>query len=307
MNDSMAQPQSRLARLDLPKWKWALNWTAAVLLAILFLSSGIWKITDVQGWAVRLTQAKVPESLSIAGTIAIGVSETLAGVLLMAPRLRRWGALLSGALLVLFVVYFGIHYQALRGMDCSCFPWLKRAVGPGFFIGDGAMLMLAVVAGVWARKSEGLRAAVLIFGAVAVFAMVSYGVEAAWRSSRTAPQTVSVDGQPLDISKGKVLVYFFNPACTHCTEVAKRMSQFDWNDTRVVAAPVELPQFAGQFLAETGLRGAITSDFEALKRPLGYHAYPYAAALVDGRMKTGISKMDGDEPAATLRKLGFVR
>jgi uncharacterized membrane protein YphA (DoxX/SURF4 family) len=307
MNDSMAQPHSRLARLDLPGWKSALNWTAAVLLALLFLSSGIWKITDVPGWAVRLTQAKIPEWMSIPGTLAIGVSETLAGVFLLAPRLRRWGAILSGVLLVVFMVYFAVHYDDLRGIDCSCFPWLKRVVGPGFFIGDGAMLVLAAIAGWWSRRPEGLRTAALILGAVAVFAGASYGVEVARFSGARAPASVTVDGQPYDLSKGKVLVYFFNPACTHCNEVAREMSKLDWVDTRVLAVPVELPQFGPSFLAETGLRAALTNDLEPLKGPLGYHAYPYAAALVDGRVKESMSKLGGDEPAATLRRLGFVR
>jgi uncharacterized membrane protein YphA (DoxX/SURF4 family) len=307
MNDSMAQPHSRLATLDLPAWKTALNWATAVLLAILFLSSGIWKITDVGGWAARLTQAKIPEALSIPGTIAIAVAETVAGVFLMAPALRRWGAWLSGALLVVFLVYFGIHYRDLQGQDCSCFPWLKRVVGPGFFIGDGAMLAAAMVAGWWARRPEGLRNAALIVGAVAVFAGVSYGVEVTRHSGARAPETVMVPGQPYDIGTGKVLVFFFNPACTHCMESAKAMSKYEWSDARVVAVPVELPQFAGQFIEETGLRAVVSSDFEKLKGPLGYHAYPYAAALVDGRVKAPIAKMDGDEPLATLRRLGFVR
>lgn len=307
MNDSMAQPQSRLARLDLPGWKTALNWAAAVVLALLFLSSGIWKITDVHGWAARLTQAKVPEWLSIPGTIAIGVTETLAGVFLLAPRLRRWGAMLSGVLLVVFMVYFAVFYNDLRGADCSCFPWLKRVVGPGFFIGDGAMLVAAVVAGVWARRPEGLRNAALILGAVAVFAGASYGVEVTRQSGARAPESVTVEGKPYDLAKGKVLVYFFNPACTHCNEVAREMAKLDWGESRVLAVPVELQQFGPSFLAETGLRAAITNDYEKLKGPLGYHAYPYAAAVVDGRVKASMAKLGGDEPAATLRSLGFVR
>jgi uncharacterized membrane protein YphA (DoxX/SURF4 family) len=306
MNDSMAQ-HPRLARLDLPGWKSALNWTAAVFLALLFLSSGVWKIIDVPAWAIRLAQAKVPEAMSTAGTLAIGIAETLAGVFLLAPRLRRWGAILGGGLLVIFMVYFGIHYAELRGEDCSCFPWLKRVVGPGFFLGDGAMLALAVIAGWWARRSHGLRNAALILGAVAVFAGVSYGVEAVRSAGAQAPPTVAVDGKPYDISAGKVLVFFFNPACTHCSETARAMSKLDWGETRVVAVPVELPQFAAQFLSETGLRASITSDYEKLKDPLGYRAYPYVVALTDGRVKASIVKVEGDEPAATLRRLGFAR
>jgi uncharacterized membrane protein YphA (DoxX/SURF4 family) len=307
MSDGMAEPHPRLARLDLPGWKSAVNWGAAILLALLFLSSGIWKITDVTGWAVRLTQAKVPEWLSIPGTIVIGVSETVAGVFLLAPRLRRWGGLLAGALLVVFLAYFALYYNELRGMDCSCFPWLKRVVGPGFFIGDAAMLLLAVAAGVWAQRPAGLRPAVLIVGAVTVFAVVSYGVEVTRHSGARAPATVAVDGQPYDIAKGKVALFFFNPACTHCMDVAQAMSKLEWNEARVVAVPVEMPVFGPQFLADSGLHAVLSSDFEKLKDPLGYRAYPYLVAVVDGRVKASMTTLGGQEPAATLRTLGFVR
>jgi len=126
MNDSMAQPRASLAGLHVAGWKSAVSWIAAVLLAILFLSSGIWKITDISGWAVKLAQARIPQSLSVPGALIVGIAETLAGVLLLVPRLRRWGVMLSSALLIVFLAYFAINYNTLRGMDCSCFPWLKR-------------------------------------------------------------------------------------------------------------------------------------------------------------------------------------
>lgn len=306
MNDSMAQPGPRLAGLAVPGWKTALNWAAAVLLAALFLSSGIWKVTDVPSWSARLTQARVPESLSVAGTLVIGIAETVGGVLLLAPRLRRWGAILCAALLIIFLGYFAANYSALRGQDCSCFPWLKRVVGPGFFIGDGAMLVLAAIAGLWARRAEGLRNAAIVAGAVAVFAMVSYGVDVTRQSGARAPETVTVDGRPFDLSKGKVFVFFFNPACTHCSEAAKRLATLDWGMTRVVAAPVELGQFAGQFLAETGLKASVTTDFDKLKGPLGYQAYPFGAALVNGREQAAVTRFEGNEPAETLRRTGLI-
>ena len=303
----MAEPHPRLARLDLPVWKSALNWTAAVLLAILFLSSGIWKITDVPGWAVRLTQAKIPEWMSIPGTIVIGVSETVAGLYLLAPRLRRWGGMMAGALLIVFLVYFAIFYNDLRGQDCSCFPWLKRVVGPGFFIGDGVMLLMAAAAGGWARRSSGLRPAALIASAVTVFAVVSYGVEVTRQSGARAPATVTVDGRAYDLTTGKVAVFFFNPACTHCMDVANEMSKYEWQDARVLAVPVDMPQFGPQFLSDSGLRAALSTDFEKLKDPLGYRAYPYLVALVDGRVKASLATLGGEEPRKTLRALGLVR
>ncbi len=306
MNDSMAQPRVALAGLPVEGWKSAVNWVCAVALGVLFLSSGIWKITDVPGWAAKLTQAKIPESLSVAGALVVGIAETLAGVLLLVPQLRRWGAMLSGALLILFLAYFTANYGALRGQDCSCFPWLKRVVGPGFFIGDGAMLALAGAAWVWARRASGLRTVALILGAVSVCATVSYAVDVTRQSGAKGPATVTVDGKPYAIGTGKVFVFFFNPACTHCAGAANRMARLDWGDTKVVAAPVELAQFAGQFLGETGLRAAVTSDFETLKTAFGYTAYPFGAAVVDGRLKAALTKFDGDEPALTLRRLGLV-
>jgi uncharacterized membrane protein YphA (DoxX/SURF4 family) len=307
MNDSMAQPRAGLAGLQLQGWKSAASSLAAFVLALLFLSSGIWKITDVTGWAIRLAQARIPESLSVAGALVVGIAETVAGVLLLVPRLRRWGAMLSGALLVIFVVYFAANYNSLRGQDCSCFPWLKRAVGPGFFIGDGAMLALAAMAGVWAKRATGKRAVALILGAVSVFAVVSYGVDVVRQTGAKAPETVTVDGKPYAIGNGKVFVYFFNPACTHCADAAKRLAQLNWGDTRVVATPVELAQFGPQFLTDTGLRAVLTSDFETLKTAFSYRAYPYGVAVVNGRQRAALTSFEGDEPAATLRRVGLVR
>jgi uncharacterized membrane protein YphA (DoxX/SURF4 family) len=307
MNDSMAQPHSGLSGRQLQGWKFAVSWMAAILLALLFLSSGIWKITDVPGWAIRLAQAKIPVSLSVAGALIVGIAETLAGVLVLVPRLRRWGAMLSGLLLLVFVVYFGINYNTLRGQDCSCFPWLKRAVGPGFFIGDGAMLALAVAAGLWAKPAKGLRTVALIAGAVSVFAVVSYGVDVARQSGARGPEVVMVDGKSYPIGRGKVFVFFFNPACTHCADAAKRLSPLDWGDTRIVATPVELPQFGKQFLTDTGLPAVLTPDFETLKTAFGYRAYPYGVAVVDGRQRAALTTFDAEEPAATLRRLGFIK
>src|SRR5580692_11108265 len=149
-------------------WRIGINWTAAVLISIVFLVAGLWKLTDPTGAAARLAQAKVPEALSVFTAVGLGILETFAGVLLLVPRFRRWGAALGTFLLAAFMAFIAIHYTELRGADCSCFPWVKRAVGPGFFVGDGAMMLLAVGAGVWATASRGARPAGVILGVVAV-------------------------------------------------------------------------------------------------------------------------------------------
>src|SRR5208337_5596404 len=108
---SMAQPEGGLASLELPGWKTALSWVAAVLLAFLFLISGLWKITDAQGAAVRMAQARVPESLSLAAALVFGIVETLSAVLVLVPRFRRWGSILAGFLLLAFLAYFAVNYN----------------------------------------------------------------------------------------------------------------------------------------------------------------------------------------------------
>jgi len=307
MNESMAQAHPALVRLEMAGWKTAVSWISAVLLAIVFLVAGLFKITDSQTAAVLMHQAKVPENLSLVAAVLFGIAETVSAVLILVPRFRRWGAISTGLLLTAFIVYIGIHYTELRGQDCSCFPWLKRAVDPAFFFEDGAMLLMAVLAGMWAKPASGLRTALLILAAVAVFAGVSYGVGAVRETGTKAPDTITVAGQPYSLKQGKVFLFFFNPECIHCLDAAKRMSQYDWGDTRVVAIPTQQPQFAAGFLDTTKLRAALSNDIAPLKALFPFVSAPAGVALENGREKAPITKFEEAEPGATLKKLGFVK
>ena len=280
---------------------------AAGVLAVLFLISGVWKITDAQAWAQRITQLKVPGSLSLAAALGFGIAETLGAVFILVPRFRRWGALLLGLLLLGFIGYFAVNYAALRGADCSCFPWVKRIVGPGFFITDALMLGLAFCAGLWSRPAANLRTMAVVAGAVVVFALVTYGVEAVRQTGTKAPSFITVNGQPYSIERGKYFLFFFNPGCMHCFDAAKAMSQLHWGGTTVVAIPVEMPQFSGQFLEQTGLRAVISSDFDKLKTIFGYTAYPFGVAVENGRERAPVMQFENTEPAATLKRLGFIQ
>jgi hypothetical protein len=84
------------------------------------------------------------------------------------------------------------------------------------------------------------------------------------------------------------------------------MAQFHWGDTRVVAIPVEQPQYAAEFLEMTGLHAVIAPDFDVLKKVFGFPTYPFGVALQNGRRKATLTKFDDPEPAATLKKLGFI-
>jgi uncharacterized membrane protein YphA (DoxX/SURF4 family) len=302
----MAQAASAAVPLDVPRWRNALGWTAAVLLGSLFLLSGLWKITDPEGAAIRMAQALLPESLTLAAALAFGIAETVGGVMLFVPRLRRWGAVLTGALLLAFLIYFAINYNALRGADCSCFPWLKRVVGPGFFVGDGVMLGLAAIAGAFSFRPRGLRELALIAGAVTVFAFVSWGVSAVRQTGTKAPDSIVVDGRSYSLQSGKILLFYFDPECMHCFHAAEKMARFHWGATRVIGVPITHPQFAPGFMTDTGMTMPISSDLEKLRAIFPYTAIPTAIALENGRQKGALVKFEENEPAAALKGLGFI-
>lgn len=305
----MVQSQSAagIVRPGSPAWKTALNWSGAILLSLLFFVSGLWKLTDAPGAAVRMAQALVPQSLSLAAAIGFGIAETLAAVLLLVPRFRRWGAWLGGGLLIAFMIYIGINYNALRGAECNCFPWVKRAVGPMFFIGDGVMLACAVAAGLWARPSRALGQAFAVLGAIAIFAAASYGIGAMRQTGTKAPNSVTVNGKPYSLQEGKILIFYFDPECMHCFDAAKRMSKLNWGDTRVVAVPINVPQFAQGFLDDTHLKAVISTDLKKLQKIFPFVSAPAGVALVNGHEKMALTQFEDSEPETTLRKLGFIQ
>lgn len=307
MEDSIAQAPPRAGALEVPAWKTVASVASAVLLAALFLIAGVWKITEPFDAASRMVQAKIPADLGLTAAIGFGIAETFSAVLLLIPRFRRWGAWLTGLLLVAFMLYIGYYYNVLRGAECSCFPWLKRAVGPGFFVFDGAMLLMAIVAGWWSRPSEGKRTAAIILGAVTVFAFVSFGVTYARQTGVKAPDTITVDGKPYSLQHGKVFLYFFDPECSHCYQAAKTMAGYDWQGTKVIGIPTSQPQFAPGFMQETGLKAPNSNDLQMLKKIFPFGDPPYGVAIENGRQKQSFPHFEGDDPATGLRKIGFIR
>jgi hypothetical protein len=251
-------------------------------------------------------QLLVPAPVSLPLALLLGIGETFTGVLLLVPRFRRWGAYLAGALLVGFLVYIGINYGALRGKDCSCFPWVKRTIGPGFFIGDLVMIVLALLAGWWARASETLRSAVLVLAAISVFTLVSYGVTAVRHTGVRAPAEIAANGQPYSLLSGKIFLYFFDPECSHCDEAARQMAKYRWKETDIVVIPTRMPEFTSQFLESTGLRAKVSNDLDVLKKTFSFVSGPYAVALQHGRQKAAFNRFDEVEPKQTLAKLGYI-
>ena len=290
-----------------PGWKQLLNWTAAILIAIVFLAAGLFHILDPYGAAVLMTNLKLPQSISIPFAIGLGTIETFTGLLFLFPRYRKWASWLGIALLAAFMAYIGIFYNELRGADCSCFPWVKRAVSPAFFVEDGVMMLLAVVAGMWTVSTRRLRLPSLLLGIVAVFALVSFGVASSRQSGVKAPDTITVNGQPYSIATGKVFIYFYDPECMYCVEAGERMAKLNWGDTKFVGQPIVNPQFAPAFMEKTGLKGVTASDFPVLSKTFAFKAKPYAVAVENGRQVAAFTQFVAPEPNTKIEKLGFAK
>ncbi|HEX4134459.1 MAG TPA: DoxX family protein [Bryobacteraceae bacterium] len=291
-------------------WQTGLNWTAAILISIVFLAAGLWKLTDPIGAAVRLAQAKVPESLSVLTAVGLGTLETFTGAILLIPRFRRWGSWMGTLLLAAFMIFIGIHYNELRGADCSCFPWVKRAVGPQFFVGDGIMMLLAIGAGLWIRESKGFRPAAIILAAVAVFAAGSFAFASTRHTGTKAPASITAeDGHSISLQQGKVLVFFFDPQCLHCLAAGRRLAALNWGNTRFVGVPVQNPQFGDWFMGKAGLtgKGPVSKDLDLLKKDFPFDTAPAAVAIEDGYEKTMLLQFEDREPSATLKKIGFIQ
>jgi uncharacterized membrane protein YphA (DoxX/SURF4 family) len=292
---------------DLAPWKKAVGTALAVLLALLFVVSGGWKLAAPFTWAQLVGQLRVPAQLALPLSILSGVGEVFCGVLIFVPRFRRWGSLLMSIMLVGFMLYFAINYNALVGKDCSCFPLVKRTVSPMFFIVDTLFLIGAVLAGWWARRASGVREALIVFAAICVFAGVSFGVNQARENAIRTPATVLVDGKPYSLRQGRIFLFFYNPSCLHCDAAARRMARLTWNDTTVVGIPTETPEWAASFLHDTGLKAVTTFDVKKLRAVFTFVDPPYGVALDNGRPKAVVATFDDSEPGRTMRSIGYVQ
>lgn len=292
-------------------WKNAVGWTCAILMAILWLVAGLWKLSDISGFQIKLNQLLVPAALTLPATLALGFSEVMLGILLLRPAWRRLGGLLSAGMLLIFMAYVGINYNTLRGEDCTCFPWLERAVGPAFFWSDAAMVGLALGAAWFAPRTSHLHQIRLLAGALAVltFAALAYD-KLGPAPGGEVPATIAVEGEDYNLREGKVFVYFFNPTCLHCLDVGLALSKYQFQ-ADFIGVPTQDFDFGGGFLDDAKLTGKVklTPGLDELKEAFPFDDVPYAAAIEDGRVLHRFSMLDLEEPAMgnKLREFGFVR
>ncbi|MBZ2183936.1 MAG: hypothetical protein K7J46_04430 [Bryobacter sp.] len=287
-------------------WKTVAVWVSAVAVAALFLLAGVWKMSDPIEAGAKLAQAKVPGALSEFGAVSFGIAETFAAILILIPKYRKVGAWLIGGMLVAFMLWVGYYYEALSGQECSCFPWIKRAVGPGFFVGDGLMLLAAVVAGWWTPLAREWKMPAALLAVLVAVGAGNYAWAVSKQTGAVAPERVAlVDGSVHKLREGRQLVYFFDPQCMHCFHAAQSMAKLNFAGTTTVAVPTEVKQFAAQFLKDTGFVAKVTNETETLKKVFPFGDPPFLVLIENGRQKAAINKFDEPEFSERLVKSGF--
>ena len=288
-------------------WKNIVSHVAAALTAILFLVAGIFKMVMPFQVQTLFEQLLIPSSVSMALVITLGITETLAGILVLMPRYRKIGGALATLLLLAFMIYIGGRYSALVGRDCSCFPWVKRAVGPDFFWEDGLMLAFSLLAMWFSRKTVSLRIPAMALVAVAAFSAASFGYNTMHQSGIQVPETITVDGKPMNIHQGRVFLFFYDPSCSHCEEAAKHMSAYKWQSSvNVIALPTNDPQWAASFLHDTKFVAKTSTSSAELRKLFVFTSPPYGVALNGGRVKSILTHFDAPEPQPALKEVGFV-
>ena len=289
-------------------WQKTAAAVAGVLLAIVFLVSGGWKVLQPFQTGELLEQAQVPAGFGTLGAAALGTIELLTAFLLLVPRYRRWGGLLGSALLIFFMGWIAFYYSKLVGHECSCFPIIKRSVGPGFFVSDAVMLALGIIAYLWSPRVRRFRVPGMAFAVLAVLAAVSFGVHARQRSNVQIPVPVTVDGKPENLAQGKVFLFFYDPMCSHCAAAAKFMGTMNWDGTRLVTVPTNVPQYAQDFLQDANLKASTSLEAAKLRKQFEFVDPPFGVALVNGQVKETFpqTQFNAPLPEAELRKLGFI-
>ena len=309
MQVAVANPfQGRSQRVAVA-WQSTLAAIAAALLGIVFLVSGGWKVLSPFRTGELLEQAQVPASFGALGASALGTLELVAAFLLFTPRFRRLGGLLGSALIIFFFGWIGYYYHVLVGHECSCFPIIKRTVGPGFFVGDGIMLLLSLAAYTWSAPVSRLRVPLAVLASLGILAAASYGINKQVIVKAQIPTPVIVDGTPQDLTHGNVFLFFYDPSCMHCDAASKFMSKLNWGSTKIIAIPTINPQWAASFLHDTHLKAGTSLESEKLKKSFPFIDPPFGVALEDGQVKQTFGQAQFNEPlpAPDLMRLGFVK
>ncbi|MCD6029643.1 MAG: hypothetical protein K0S78_1817 [Thermomicrobiales bacterium] len=117
---------------------------ARLILAAVFLVSGISKLFDLAGSQAAMRSFGVPESLSRVGGVLLPIVELVIAVFLIPQSTALWASWLALLLLAVFIV--GVAYNLSRGrtFDCHCFGQLTTSeIGTSTLVRNVVLAVLA--------------------------------------------------------------------------------------------------------------------------------------------------------------------
>lgn len=119
---------------------------ARLILAAVFVVSGVAKLFDLSGAQAAMRSFGVPESLTRSAGILLPIAEILIAILLLPVATARWGALLALVLLAVFVASIAYNLSRGRKFECHCFGQLTRSeIGPETLIRNVVLAVIAAV------------------------------------------------------------------------------------------------------------------------------------------------------------------
>jgi len=169
-------------------------------------------------------------------------------------------------------------------------------------------MLVASLAALWlSRKAASLRMPAMILTGVAVLSGASYGYNVTHQSGIQVPETITVEGQPYSLHKGRIFLFFYDPTCSHCNEAAEHMATYHWkSDVTVIGLPTNDLQWGASFMKDTKLGAKNSSDAKTLRKLFTFSYPPYGVAVDRGRVKGVVSHYDAPEPQPSLKQLGYV-
>jgi uncharacterized membrane protein YphA (DoxX/SURF4 family) len=115
---------------------------ASVVLGVIFLASGVLKVSAPVQWRTQSAGLGVPWSLAA----IVPYLESAVGALLVTQIARRPVAAVAGVLLLAFTTLIVLRLHQGRRPPCACFgAWTTKPIGWRNVVRNGAFFALAVV------------------------------------------------------------------------------------------------------------------------------------------------------------------
>lgn len=219
---------------------------------LLFLYTGLIKLTDIHAFKEQLISSPLVGSFAGLVAWALPITELLLAALLFIPRWRLIGFYGALVIMSLFTTYVIIVLFIDHQITCSCGGIIEELTPKQHVLFNSACVILSVVGIVTVRRQPSIRIKWITNStALCLFLIVGWTVIAAF----TAPATIKtgMEGRPLpafdmqlydsvshlnstNIPTGKPLIVIgFSPFCKHCqaetADIIKNIDKF--KDARI--------------------------------------------------------------------------